>query len=66
MREIKRPAKVGEIIKITREYNRLGGSNPYPLGSTWLVEEVVDEKKGLIFCKDNQFGEFMEDYVVLE
>ncbi|WMX58095.1 hypothetical protein [Peribacillus sp. R9-11] len=66
MKEVKRVAKVGETIKIVREHPRLGGPTPYPLGSTWVVEEVADEDKGLVYCKGNPCGKFADDYVVLE
>lgn len=66
MREVKRVAKVGEKIKITREHQRLGGPTAYPLGSIWIVEEVVDEERGLVFCFGNSCGKFAEEYIVLE
>lgn len=66
MNEVKRQAKVGERIKITKEHQRLGGATAYPLGSVWVVEEVVDEEKGLVFCEGNSCGKFAEEYVVLE
>ncbi|KKI90686.1 hypothetical protein WQ54_19395 [Bacillus sp. SA1-12] len=66
MKEVKRSAKVGEKIKITREHQRLRGHTAYPLGSIWVVEDVLDEEKGLVFCYGNSCGKFAEEYVVLE
>lgn len=66
MREVKRNANVGETIKVTHEHSRLGGQTAYPLGSTWVVRDVVDEEKGLVFCEGNSCGKFSAEYVVLE
>lgn len=66
MKEIKRSAKVGEKIKITKEHQRLGGPTAYPLGSIWVVRKVLDEEKGLVFCHGNTNGKFAEEYVVIQ
>jgi hypothetical protein len=66
MKEVKRSAKVGETIKVTTEHDAGWRGNPYPLGSIWVVEEVFDEKKGLVSCKGNELCIFASAYVVLE
>ncbi|MGE7716976.1 hypothetical protein [Priestia megaterium] len=66
MKEVKRSAKVGETIKITKEHECLGGPNPYPLGSVWKVDKVLDSNKGLVSCKGNRFYIFASAYIVLE
>lgn len=73
MKEVKRPAKVGEKIKVTREHNGGWQGTPYPLGSVWTVRRQIptdskkpnDFSKGLVACEGNQFCKFAEDYVVL-
>jgi hypothetical protein len=63
---IKRPAKIGEKIKVVKEHDHGWRPQPYPLGSTWIVKRVEDENKGLVFCHGNSSGIFAVDYIVLE
>ncbi|MDR7246326.1 hypothetical protein [Priestia megaterium] len=65
-KEVKRSAKVGEIIKVTVAQNGGWRGEVYPLGSVWLVENVLDEKKGLVSCVGNDLCIFASAYVVLE
>ncbi|PEF04994.1 hypothetical protein COM97_18680 [Bacillus thuringiensis] len=65
-KEVKRVARVGETIKVTVEHDSGWRGINYPLGSTWIVKEIFDKKKGLVSCIDNEFCIFASAYVVLE
>lgn len=64
--EVKGPARVGETIKVVNETDPGWRRQSYPLGSTWIVKEVIFESSGLVLCRGNKFGICAKDYVVLK
>lgn len=69
---MKRIAKVGERIKVISDEGwEMSGlwKNPHPVGSEWIVKEVMIEHctpPGLVFCEGTSYGIPYGRYVVLE
>lgn len=74
MKEVKRPAEVGERIKVTVHHDGGWGGSTYPVGSVWTVikkyptnsEKPEDFSKGMVECEGNDRLIFASSYVVLE
>lgn len=65
IKEIKRIAKVGEKIKVTK-FSCLGwGKTEYEVGSIWNVKEVKEKPFGVTFCEGANSPIPNDNYVVL-
>ncbi|USK33059.1 hypothetical protein LIT25_21310 [Bacillus sp. F19] len=62
---LKKTANVGDKIMVVRENHPGWGEIRYPLGSVWIVKEVLSPKTGLVVCDGNQYGIYSKDYIVI-
>lgn len=57
--------KKGDKIRVTKEAQGYWGDIIYPVGSEWVVKEVITPDTGTVFCKGNDYGIPQTHYKVI-
>ncbi|MFB0635366.1 hypothetical protein ACEPP6_08710 [Bacillus rugosus] len=57
--------KKGDKIRIIKEVKGHWGHIIYPVGSEWLVKEIIAQENGTVFCEGIDYGIPQTHYEVI-
>lgn len=57
---------IGDTIKVVKEASLEWGQVIYPIGSEWIVKEVIAPQTCTVFCEGNDYGLPASHYKVIK